>query len=306
MNTLKINTINSHISNNLKEFIAASEEKYRKQVVSAADRVISECQTKPAVLISGPSGSAKTTTAEFLEKELCRKGYSTRVISMDNYFIPCNGIHSKNMPIDENGEIDLESPHRLNIPLFQEHMEKMLNCEAVDIPVFSFASQCYEKFIPYQRKPEEIIIFEGIHALNPLVTGELSNSAVKLYVSVRTRIEDSEGKLMHPSKIRLLRRLCRDKIYRGREVSEIFDMYPSVSKGEELYIMPFKGKADIEIDTFLDYEASVYKSFIYNELKNEKLSSYALCREICDFIDELSPLDVNILGENISIKEFII
>ena len=113
------------------------------------------------------------------------------------------------------------------------------------------------------------------------------------------------GELLHPRYIRLMRRLCRDKLFRGRSVAEVFEMLPSVTRGEDLYIMPYKDRADIEIDTFLAYEAAVYASMLMEDLKNTEAVSGEKYPELYKTLRELYPLSGENVPEDSLVREFI-
>lgn len=306
MRCINISQLNKSMQSDIMSFIKKSNDDYLAKTANAA-RIISEnIEEKPLVLLSGPSGSGKTTTAFKISEALAELGVDSQVISMDNYFIPNSKIDEKNVPRDEDGNIDLESPYRLDIPLFQEQMKLMAECKTAHVPVFDFVKQDYSEYIPVTRKPGEVIIIEGIHALNPEVTGDMSSRATCVYVSVRTRLKTKSGDILHPSQVRLMRRLIRDRLFRGREFDDIFAMYKSVQRGENLYIMPHKHRADIDIDTFIDYEASVYKSVIYDELMHAEKSAYADLRTMTlTYLHELEAVPSIFVPKTSLIREFI-
>lgn len=296
-------SINAKIKSNPNELVRGAESVYFNRMTAAAEKIYHERSDKPVVLLSGPSGSGKTTTALRIAVQLEKKGLKVHTISMDNYFLP-NGVGV--MPLDENGEIDLESPLRMDIPLFTEHLKKLIDGDGVSMPVFDFITQSRSDFIPVKRGKNEIIIFEGIHALNPIVTGDTADITNCVYVSVRTRIK-SGRKILHPSNIRLMRRLNRDKLFRARRLDEVFKMNKSVIRGEELYIMPTKHRADISIDTFLAYEASVYSNMLLSELeRTENIMAYRNdYNMLLSMLRELRPLDAGYVPENSLVREFI-
>lgn len=285
--------------------IAEGERIYAEQLEAAAERIYAERSERPVVLISGPSGSGKTTSASRIQALLKAKGCETHTISMDDYFLP----QSENEKArDENGNIDYESPYRLDIPLFREHLEKLARCERIDIPSFDFARQERGEGMPLKRNEGDLVILEGIHALNPLVTGDSESYTNCVYVSVRTRLDDGDGNLLHPSKIRLMRRLMRDKLYRGRSLRETLEFFKSVERGENLYIMPFKSRANFDIDTFIQFEPLVYRDILLPEME----SAAEDCREFYDDFEEirrflmmLSPVDRELVPENSLVREFI-
>lgn len=283
--------------------ISEGERSYADSLRAAAKKIYGSRGERPIVLVSGPSGSGKTTSAARIAKLLQGMGCKAHTISMDNYFLP---MHMNEQARDKEGKIDFESPMRLDIELFKDHLSRLFRCEEIDIPMFDFARQERLPGMTLKRGSDDIIILEGIHALNPLLTGGCDDFTVCVYVSVRTRIE-SGGELLHPSKIRLMRRLMRDKLYRGRTLSETFELFQSVERGEDLYIMPYKHRADFDIDTFIEYEAPVYRDLLLPELEqaSKEYSGYAAYADIEKFLRLLKPMDKKFVPEQSLIREFI-
>lgn len=306
MRFINISQLNKTIKNDAAAFIEKTNRDYTKKVGAVASSIADNIKEKPLVLLSGPSGSGKTTTAYRIKDALGEIGINSHIVSMDNYFITNSKLDEKSVPRDEEGNIDLESPYRVDIHLFQEQMKLMSEGQKVDIPVFDFVTQEHSSYIPLTRKKDEIIIIEGIHALNPEVTGGTGEKASCVYVSVRTRLKTDNGDILHPSQVRLMRRLIRDRLFRGRSFDDIFAMFTSVQRGENLYIMPHKHRADYDVDTFIDYEASVYKSIIYDELKAYKETAFPDLRKMTlRYLKELEPISAELIPDNSLIKEFI-
>lgn len=306
MRFINISQLNKTIKNDAAAFIEKTNRDYTKKVGAVASSIADNIKERPLVLLSGPSGSGKTTTAYRIKDALGEIGINSHIVSMDNYFITNSKLDEKSVPRDEEGNIDLESPYRVDIPLFQEQMKLMSEGQKVDIPVFDFVTQEHSTYIPLTRKKDEIIIIEGIHALNPEVTGSTGEKASCVYVSVRTRLKTDNGDILHPSQVRLMRRLIRDRLFRGRSFDDIFAMFTSVQRGENLYIMPHKHRADYDVDTFIDYEASVYKSIIYDELKAYKETAFPDLRKMAlRYLKELEPISAELIPDNSLIKEFI-
>lgn len=264
MKKVHINAINRKLCDNESDFIRSCNQNYTQQLSEIADQIEAEYKTKPILLLSGPSGAGKTTTAKKIEEILDNRGIKTHTISMDNYFLPESDFANA---IGENGEVDYESPYRINIPLLNKHMEMLSNCEEVTVPRFVFSTQESVDGFNLKREKNDIVVFEGIHALNPLVTSASDGYARCMYVSVRTRIEFNNGQLLQPKFIRLMRRLMRDGLYRGRSVEQTLDMFDSVEHGENKYIMPYKQRAEFSVDTFIPYETAVYKELLLNKLE---------------------------------------
>lgn len=283
--------------------VLEAENLYADQISKAAQRIYRERRERPIVLISGPSGSGKTTTAGRIQRLLEDNGCRAHTISMDNYFLP---LTEQEKQLAEQGLFDFESPRRLDTELFKTHLEKLSRGGEIDVPAFDFAKQDRCPGMPLSCKPGDIVIMEGIHALNPDVTGRSDSYTNRVYVSVRTRLEHG-GELLHPSKIRLMRRLIRDKLYRGRSITETMDFFRSVERGENLYIMPYKHRASFDIDTFIEYEPMVYRDILLGDLEKaaESYENYTQYADIEKILRALEPVSPDIVPDNSLIREFI-
>ena len=210
------------------------------------------------------------------------------------------------MPKDKNGNIDLESPLCTDLKLLQEHLFLMNEGEEFMMPVFDFKSQSRSGYVSFKREPDTIVIMEGIHALNPLVTGK-NSFATCIYISVRTRLKNNKNYVLSPRMIRLMRRLCRDSLFRGRSLKSVFDYFESVSEGEDKYIFPFKHRADFLIDTFMSYEVSVYKSLLQKKLLEAEQIFYDnhYYNDIMNFFNILLPISEKQVPSDSLIREFI-
>ena len=247
------------------------------------------------VSIIGSSGSGKTTTAKFLERFLDESGHEAHTVSLDNYFLTVSE--------SEKGKVDFESPTRIDGELLSEHIKTLTECREIKVPVFDFAAaKRSDKFISLKRSRGEIIIFEGIHALNPETVKFGNENTVKIYVSVRTRVSDGY-EIFEPKYIRLLRRMCRDKLFRGRQVSETLEHFESVESGEIKYIMPYKYRADFSLDSFIPYELGVYKTDLYEDIS--KLRDSGVVSLLKRLLKSVGYFDVGNVPENSLIKEFI-
>lgn len=299
--TITIGELNRRASD-IHKFIETSEQQYADKIKAAAD-TIAQCHSeKPLVLLSGPSGSGKTSTAYRIASELTAKGIKAVVISMDDYFVP--GM----IPPDENGKVDLEAPARVDCELLKKDLRTLASGGEVQLPKFNFTDNSRRCGNKVRCDGNTVVIIEGIHALNPNVTGRMHDHATFIYVSVRTRIADEKGELLHPSKIRLIRRLSRDKLFRGRDYHRTIEQFPSVQRGESLYIMPYKQLADFDIDTFFPYELSVYRNVLSRLCDNDldecirQVNRYS---ELPKFLSQIIPVPENSVPENSLIKEFI-
>ena len=282
-------------------FVREAEAAYHRQLTEIADYIVAHRDTCPIELISGPSGSGKTTTARMLEAELDRRGLKTHTLSQDNYF---RTNTPEEMAMREQGLLDLESPARVDEVLLAEQLERIINCETVELPVFDFrACECRPSGVQFTRKPGEVVILEGIHVLNPAVVALPESQTVRLYVSVRTRVEAADGTLLHPRYVRLLRRMLRDVNQRGRSAEGTLAMFHSVEMGEQKYIMPYKHRSTFDIDTFIPYEGSVYRQHLLKAL--EEMADHPEIADLLPALRELAPLADEAVPATSLIREFI-
>lgn len=299
-NYANIDVINTQYQSDPAQAIQTADTAFQKALQETADIIRSHVKQCPIILIAGPSGSGKTTTAKKLEEIFDCSGTETHTIALDNYFrtIPKEDyIHIK------SGKLDLESPERLDSELLNDHLRKLIACEPVTLPHYDFTTTTsLSSGITLQRKPEEPIILEGIHALNPDVIQIPQNQRFAIYVSVQTHISKNET-IMHPLYLRLMRRMMRDKKYRGRTPLETLEMLSEVERGKLQYIKPFRSYASHEIDTFFSYEPGVYRNVLLPELEQAPP-----CEEIsllCRMLRAAEPVEEAWIPETALIREFI-
>jgi len=294
---IEITEINKKITD--AQFIADCENRYQQTVLDTAKKIIAEKDNCPIILISGPSGSGKTTTAMMLEKALDEMGHETHVLSMDNYFIP---MTKEQQQLALEDKIDLESPERVDTEFLNAQLADIIACKPVMLPRFNFTDNVREdsgKIL--HRKDGEMVILEGIHALNPDVI--TVDKTVGIYVSVRTRVVTPDGKIIHPENIRLLRRMHRDTTQRGRSFDETIKMYPRVQRGENMYIMPYKHRADFDFNTFVPYELNVFAGMDLDAMQKAGIGDEL--PEIIELLKHANPLECCKVGKNSLLREFI-
>ena len=272
---------------------------------SSPRKIIARLPVSPIVLLSGPSGSGKTTTALKLEEELERRGVSTHTVALDNYYVTLNRATAPRTP---EGDIDYESPLCLDMELLDETFTKLSRGEEVIVPHFEFARQMRNdaRGRPLRLGKNEIVIFEGIHALGPGIAGP-HPEATKLYISARSNVME-EGKVVFKGTwMRLTRRAVRDYNFRGTEVAETLSMWANVRRGEKLYISPYKNTADVMLDSSLAYEVPVMKNYAMPILKAVPQDN-ARRRELLDLIgafDHFEAIDPDLVAKNSLLREFI-
>jgi uridine kinase len=297
---IEITRINQGIENSPSEYVRLVNTDYLYRLSGIVDEIEKNCHERPVILLAGPSGSGKTTTAMMIEKLLDERGHETHTISMDNYFCP---LTEEEKRLSVLGKVDLESPARIDKELLNEQISAIEQCKEVEIPRYNFKTSDREwSGRTIKRNKGELVIFEGIHALNPDVITVPNENICKIYVSVRTRIV-TEDIVLHPAMIRLMRRMIRDRNFRHRTPRETLNMFDSVEAGENKYIMPFKHRADYDVDTFLAYEMSVYKNDILDGLR--QLEDAPELGDTIKVLEALDSIEKNDVTPDSLICEFI-
>jgi len=302
---MNFSEINERAKNDAVAFVAECEAEYHKKINDAALKIASHVEDCPIVLLSGPSGSGKTTSAHKLEKALESYGVGTHSVSLDDYF---NTVDEKTVPRTEKGEIDYESPFCLDLDLLGEQIRGMIAGVEVEVPRFDFPSQRRaDSRVPLKRKKNEVIIMEGIHALNDMITCSAGEHGIKLYVSARSNFSDEKGLVFKGTWTRLMRRLVRDEKFRGTSSDFTLGIWGTIREGEKKYISPFKDRADIIINSTHPYELNVIKKHALPLIEKipEGINRY---KELCDIAPALSKfydIDDNSVPEDSLLREFI-
>ena len=302
----RLDQINQAVRQDPAAFMAAGDAAFHENVCRAADLIQSHRDKSPVVLLSGPSGSGKTTTAGMINAELERRGIHTHTISMDDYFLTPDPSTAPRTP---DGEMDFESPLMLDLALLDDHFSRLARGEEILVPHFEFARRMRNdsQGTPLRLGPDEVAIFEGIHALNTTITGK-HPEATRLYISARSDVVDGEGKVCFKGTwMRLTRRAVRDYNFRGTDVKGTLDMWANVRRGEKLYISPYKQTAHMLFDSSLPYEVSVmacYARPLLAAVPEENQRRHELLELIASF-DRFEPIDPATVPAASLLHEFI-
>lgn len=255
INTLS--QINYEAQNDTPAFISAAEERYSFALDCVVERIINN-KCVEIVLLAGPSCSGKTTTANKLRERLADKGHKAYTISLDDFY-----RNSTDAIIGDDGKPDFETVHALDLDLLEKVLKKLVKERTAKIPRFDFDTGIRtDNAFEITLDEGDVVILEGLHALNPIIYGYLPAQALlKIYISVSTRIYDDSGYVILTKRdLRLIRRTVRDYHSRSSSVENTFDMWDGVLEGENKYLAPYKYCADILIDTIHNYEPCVFKS----------------------------------------------
>ncbi len=256
------------------------------------------------VLIAGPSSSGKTTTCKRLSVQLICNGIHPVDISLDDYF-----VDREKTPRDEKGDYDYEHLHALNIQLINEQFTALFNGEEVELPRYNFLTGKSEKSgNRLQLKNNEVLVVEGIHALNPELTAQIpENLKFRVYASALTTILLDRHNYIPTTDNRLLRRIIRDNKYRGVDARETIRRWPSVRKGEKKWIFPYQENADVMFNTAMLYELAVIRRQAIPLLEQvpENCDEYSEAHRLLKFLRYFTPLTGRQLPPTSLLREFL-
>ena len=300
----RLNHINDSAKHAPAELIGQTEQLYQKRIAEIASFIITHgTPGNKVIMLAGPSGSGKTTTAIMLCDAIKALGTNAVRVSLDNFFRAADLV-----PPLPDGTRDYESVNTLDIPLLNQCLVDLIAKGQADLPKFNFATaRPHDKRIP-MKIDGGVVVVEGIHALNPLVTECLPDeSTAKVYISVKQGICEGEREVITSEHIRLSRRLVRDNLFRAASLERTLSMWKGVVNGERQNIYPFKRFANITINSLHIYEAGVLAPILLPLL--EKVGPGVPYRRMVDqLIKELSlfePIDQSLVPEDSLIREFI-
>ena len=278
----------------LRHFIRVNEALHEAAINGIA-RKIHE-QDKHVVLLAGPSSSGKTTFAGRLAIHLQMYGHPCRRISMDDFY-----VNRDDIPLQVDGTRDFDSLDALDVKLMTDSLTGLLNGEEVFMPNFDFAAGVKDYMTPpTSLEPGEIIILEGIHGLNPVISETLpADEIYRVFASALTCLNLDDHNRIRTTDVRLLRRIVRDNQFRGYPPEETLAIWPKVRSAEEKYIFTYQENADSMFNTALQYELPVLKLFAYDLLREVPSDSpnYLLARRLIKTLNYLPDLDPEILDE---------
>ncbi len=278
METILVNETAEKLFQNPQAFFTAEEDAFDRKMQEVCDYVIERQAT--VILLAGPSSSGKTTTAKKLLSHLRERGKTAERISLDNFYHP-----RSQLPTWEDGSLNFETIEGLDIAYFHQLMQQLWEQREADFPLFDFHKGCRrEKTFHVSYIPHSYLIFEGLHALNPLFFSAMENQpCLGIYVSVHSDFVLEDQKiLLSGRQLRLTRRIIRDQISRGSTADDTIAMWDKVLKGEELYIRPYRSTADIHINTTHSFEP-----FLYRDKIKAALSDYPADAPYQDMVKSL-------------------
>ncbi len=302
---LHVDAINHALHRDAQRMIAEEEQRYRGNVGRVAAYLNETMAGRCLVMLSGPSSAGKTTTANTLKRELEAAGRQASIVSLDDFY---RGYGLA--PQLPDGSFDYEAIEALDLPQLQTCMKELLTDGVTTLPQFDFHTHSPK---PERRElriaENSVVIFEGIHALNPLLEEHLSGGHVfKLFINVLSRVyDDDDSKLLARRDLRLCRRMLRDYQFRSSSIENTLDMWRQVVRGEELYMFPFVETANAKFDTTHAYEPAMIGPRLLPILRAvpSDCKGYDTVAHLIDALSRFDPLSAEWLPSDSLLREFI-
>ena len=308
INIESIGTLNKAVKDGKAvSIINLAESLHERNYARIADRIYAERGTKRIVMIAGPSSSGKTSSSLRIALQCKVLGLKPKVIELDNYF-----VDREHTPKDEDGNYDFESLYAMDLEFLNKQLNELLEGKEVEIPRFDFktGSRVFEGN-KLRLEDKDILIMEGIHALNPEMTSTVDNSRIfRVYVSALTSLNIDENNNMSTSDNRLLRRMVRDNRVRGITPEETIMRWNSVRRGESKNIFPFQENADVLFNSALIFELPMLKYYAEPLLLRISPNSPAYTEAVrllkfLDYIVALQPGEISAIPPTSIMREFI-
>ena len=299
-----IGTLNDAIlAGRAREVILVSEALHEGRIAEIAARLSKELGATRLILVAGPSASGKTTFSKRLSVQLLVRGLSPFPLELDHYF-----VDRDKTPVDENGEYNYESLQALDLEQLNHDLQKLIRGERVHIPDYNFITGRREPGEEVQLAPDQLIILEGIHGLNPELIPEIpSENTFRVYVSALTQLNLDSLNRVSTTDTRLIRRIVRDAARRGYSAAETIRRWESVRRGEKRYIFPYQENADVMFNSALMYEGSALAPLAEPLIRQVPFGTeeHVEAKRLLTFLDWFIPIDTRLIPDNSIMREFI-
>lgn len=299
-----IEYINEKALSSPEEFIKKCEARYENIINDIAERIIND-EGREIVMLAGPSSAGKTTTAGKLCKKLNENGVKTYVLSLDDFY-----LNRADIPYLPDGTQDYETVYALDLPCFEEKVNALLRGETVKNPVFDFTTgkRSDTQFNEITLGEKDVVIIEGLHALNPVITEKIQGKLLKIYINVSSRIYDENGNIiLNKRNMRFIRRMVRDYKFRNSTVNNTFRLWKNVTMGEDKYLFPYRHLADIKVNTIHLYETCVLKQQALEMLENSEISEEykSDINKITKSLKKFESIDESLVPDDSLLREFL-
>ncbi len=285
------------------DLIRIDETLQSNRLLSVARSIVDNKKDKKIILLAGPSSSGKTTTTTKLCMYLKSFGLNPKMISMDDYF-----VDRDKTPVNEKGEKDYEAFEAVDNKLLTKQINELLEGKEVMAPIYNFKEGVKEFVKELKLDKDDILLIEGIHALNPKVLKEIpAKNKFKIYLSALTELNIDYHNRFPTTDNRLLRRIIRDNRTRGYNVVDTLRVWNNVRSGEEKYIFPYQDEADVTINTALIYELGVLKTYVEPLLYSvdEDSTYYEEAKRLLNVLRLILPIPSESIPDDSILREFI-
>lgn len=290
-------------SGHAKELVTEGEQYHADQIARIAQEICSRSHVR-VVLIAGPSSSGKTSTSHRLCLELLAQGKQPVALSLDNWY-----LNGELIPLDENGKRDDESVYALDIRQLEEDLKALIAGKEIALPTFNFAEERREYLgDTLQLETDTILVIEGIHALNPILTEHIdADCKFKIFAAPMSPVS-LDGERWIPTYVhRLLRRMSRDLRTRGKSPQQTIASWPSVRKGEAKWIEPYMEQADMQFDTSMLYELPAIRNSVETALQTVPAvaEEYKIAEQLLYYLSFFERLESSYVPRTSILREFI-
>ena len=300
----KLEYINRKAFENPQDFIEECEERYQEIINSIAEKINSE-KGREIVMLAGPSSAGKTTTARRIKESLEKSGVKTYVLSLDDFY-----LNRDDIPYLPDGSQDYETVYALDLECLEKELNALLRGERVKSPIYDFTTgrRSENLFNEIVLGKEDVVIIEGLHALNPIITDKVQGNVLKVYINVSSRIYDKDGNtILNKRNLRFVRRMVRDYKYRDSTVENTCRLWKNVTRGEDEYLFPYRDNADIKANTIHFYEPCVLKhqalKMIGDSTVSDKYREHILT--LVNALKQFNDIDEKFVPENSLLREFL-
>lgn len=287
----------------ISEVILVSEALHTQQISRIANDIRKSKDEVRVILIAGPSSSGKTTFSKRLMIQLLTEGISPFALEMDNYF-----VNRADTPRDEDGNFDFEHIDAVDRELLNDHVNRLIAGERVRLRHYNFEAGINELGEEVQLMPDQMIILEGIHGLNPKLLEDFPpERAYRIYVSCLTQLNLDRHNRISTTDTRELRRILRDARDRGYSAQQTIQHWDMVRRGEKRHIFPYQENADIMFNSALAYELTALKPLVEPLLRQVPFGSkeYVEAKRLLKFLQWFLPIDQNLIPDDSILREFI-
>ena len=285
------------------EIILVAEALHEQRIARIATQIAEHKDQVRMVLIAGPSSSGKTTFSKRLAVQLLANGLRPLAIELDSYF-----VDREQTPKDEQGNYNFEVLEALDLKLFNQHLLQLMAGEEVTLPKFNFVAGRREAGSTIQLGPDQILIAEGIHGLNPRLVPDIPAERIfRIYTSALTQLNIDRYDRVPTTDNRLIRRIVRDARTRGYSAANTIGRWESVHRGEREYIFPFQENADVMFNSALVYELAALKPFaepLLLQIEPGK-PGYVEAKRLLAFLQWFEPIPTEPIPLNSILREFL-